>query len=177
MPLVRVLGLGNVLMQDDGFGPFVVEYLHATYTFPAGVEVLDVGTPGLDLTPFVTGADAIVILDTVRSAGAPGEIRCYRKDQVLAHAPQQRVSPHDPGLKEALLSAEFEGRGAPDVLLVGAIPEAVGFGAVLTPALRAAVPAAAAAVVEELARLGVPAARRPDASPPQPWWTAAPEAP
>ena len=49
--MIRVLGLGNVLMSDDGFGPFVVRVLEATYECPPGVDVVDVGTPGLDLTP------------------------------------------------------------------------------------------------------------------------------
>jgi hydrogenase maturation protease len=168
---VRVLGLGNVLMSDDGFGPFVVEHLLATCAFPDGVEVIDVGTPGLDLIPYVTGADALVIVDTVRSNGAPGELRQYRKAAILAHLPQPRLSPHDPGLKEALLSADFAGSGAREVLLVGAIPGDVGMGAALTPPLRKAVDEAARAVVVELARLGVPATPRPAPGDTRPWWT------
>jgi hydrogenase maturation protease len=171
---VRVLGLGNVLMSDDGFGPFVVEHLLATHSFPDEVEVIDVGTPGLDLIPYVTGADALVIVDTVKSNGPPGELRQYRKEAILAHLPQPRLSPHDPGLKEALLSADFAGSGAREVLLVGAIPGNVGMGAALTPPLRAAVDEAARAVIAELGRLGVPAAPRPAPGPTEPWWTRSP---
>jgi len=171
---VRVLGLGNVLMSDDGFGPFVIEHLLAAYTFRADVEVIDVGTPGLDLIPYVTGADALVIVDTVKSDGAPGELRQYRKEAILAHLPQPRLSPHDPGLKEALLAADFAGSGAREVLLVGAIPGHTGMGAALTPPLRAAVDEAARAVAAELARLGVPATARTRPDVTRPWWTRGP---
>ena len=51
-PLVRVLGLGNVLMGDDALGPWVVHHLVSTYDFPPEVAVVDVGTPGLDLVPY-----------------------------------------------------------------------------------------------------------------------------
>src|SRR6266508_490834 len=69
---IRVLGIGNVLMGDDGFGPYVVEALGARYEFPDNVSVIDVGTPGLDLAPFLIGADAIIVIDTVRSDGEAG---------------------------------------------------------------------------------------------------------
>jgi hydrogenase maturation protease len=167
----RVLGLGNVLMSDDGFGPFVVEHLLATHEFPGGVEVIDVGTPGLDLMPYVTDVDALVIVDTVKSPGVPGELRVYRKDAILAHLPQPRLSPHDPGLKEALLAADFAGNGAREVLLVGSIPGHVVMGNALSPALRAAVQPAAAEVLRELERLGLAATPRRDPQATRPWWT------
>ena len=77
----------------------------------------DLGTPGLDLVPWVTDLEALILVDTVRSEAPPGTIRLYRRDDILKHPPQTRLSPHDPGLKEALLTAEFAGqapgRGAP----------------------------------------------------------------
>ena len=120
---VRVIGLGNVLMGDDGFGPHVIAALQACCDFSEDVAVLDLGTPGLDLTPFVTDADALIVVDTVNSHGAPGELRLYHRDQILRYAPQARLGPHDPSLKEALLLAEMTGCAPRHVLLVGAIPE------------------------------------------------------
>ena len=64
-PLVRVLGLGNVLMGDDALGPWVIHFLVETYAFPPEVEVVDVGTPGLDLVPYVAGPCGIILVDTV----------------------------------------------------------------------------------------------------------------
>ena len=65
--MIRVLGLGNVLMSDDGFGPYVARVLEAFYEFPDDVEVIDVGTPGLDLTPYL---GALPKLDDIYVPGA-----------------------------------------------------------------------------------------------------------
>jgi len=170
---IGVIGLGNVLMGDDAFGPWVVQTLLAGYDFPEGVAVEDLGTPGLDLTPWVTDLDALVLVDTVRSDAPPGTLRLYRRDELLKHPPQARLSPHDPGVKEALLFAEFAGRGPREVLLVGAVPETTAMGVRLSPALRAAVESAAAEVLKELERLGRPAARRDAPRSPDIWWEAA----
>jgi hydrogenase maturation protease len=171
---VGVIGLGNVLMGDDAFGPWVVQVLLAEYAFPDDVSVQDLGTPGLDLTPYVTDLEALVLVDAVRSKAAPGTVRLYRRDDLLKHAPQTRLSPHDPGVKEALLTAEFAGRGPREVLLVGAVPETTAMGVRLSPALRAAVPRAAAEVLRELERVGSPAVPRNVALPPDIWWEAEP---
>ena len=79
---VRVLGIGNVLMSDDGFGPFVVRTLEAAYECPPDVELVDVGTPGLDLTPFLMDTESVIFVDTVTSRGARG-IRVTRRDDIL----------------------------------------------------------------------------------------------
>ena len=167
---IRVLGLGNVLMGDDGFGPFVIEALQAKYEFPANVSVTDVGTPGLDLTPFLIGADAVIVVDSVRAEGEPGELRLYRRDEILRHAPQARLGPHDPGFKQTLLALDFAGCGPHLVTLVGAIPKTTAPVARLSPDLRLAVPAAVDAVIGELERLGVAVTERATPAPIAPWW-------
>jgi hydrogenase maturation protease len=172
---IAVIGLGNVLMGDDAFGPHVACVLDAGWDCGERVTVLDLGTPGLDLTPFISDVDYLVIVDTVRSEGAPGELRCYRRDQILRHPPGPRLSPHDPGVKEALLFAEFAGAGPREVLLVGVIPASTAQGLSLSPAVRAAVAPALLAVFAELARLGVAPQRRPGARPPDLWWEAEPD--
>jgi len=171
---IAVLGLGNVLQGDDALGPYVAELLSATHDFPPGVTVLDVGTPGLDLTPHIAGLDALIVVDAVRASGAPGELRAYRRGELLEKPPPQRLSPHDPGLKECLLALDLIGRSPAEVLLVGAIPETVATGVGLTTAVREAVPAVAAAVLEELSRLGAPARLKQCPGEPNLWWERAP---
>jgi hydrogenase maturation protease len=167
---VEVVGLGNVLMGDDALGPTVIKVLEAEYEFPGGVSVQDLGTPGLDLTPYLADIRALIVVDTVRASGVPGEARLYRRDEILKHPPQARLSPHDPGLKEALLTMEFAGNGPREVLLVGVIPAEVGTRIGLSPAVRAAVPGAVAEVVKELTRLGVAPRPRPTPADPDLWW-------
>lgn len=169
---VRILGLGNVLMGDDAFGPWVIEDLLARWEFPEGVSVLDVGTPGLDLTPYLADAEAVFLVDTVKADAAPGSIRIYSRGQLLARGPQPRVSPHDPGLAEALFSLDFAGAAPKQVTLVGVVPGKVEKGVELSPALRAAVPAVSEEIAGRLAWLGLAPRRRPGATA-KPWWEAA----
>jgi hydrogenase maturation protease len=169
---VGVIGLGNVLMGDDAFGPWVAQVLLAGYDFAPGVSVEDLGTPGLDLIPYVAELDALVLVDTVRSDATPGTLRLYGRDSLLQHAPQPRLSPHDPGVKEALLTAEFAGVGPREVLLVGAVPQDSAMGVRLSTPLRGAVPRAVEEVLRELTRLGSPAIRRERPRPADIWWEA-----
>jgi hydrogenase maturation protease len=169
---VGVFGLGNVLMGDDALGPTVIAHLLAGFEFPEGVFVEDLGTPGLDLHPHLAGRRSLILVDVVKSKGEPGELRLYRKDEILKHAPGVRVSPHDPGVKEALLALQFAGGDPEEILLVGVIPGQVGHTVGMTDALNQAVPTAAAAVLEELARLGHPAKPKKVSEQPDLWWEA-----
>ena len=174
---IAVLGLGNVLMRDDALGPYVIGLLASRYDFPGEVALVDLGTPGLDLHPHLEQIDVAIIVDTVRAKGDAGETRLYRRDEILRHAPGQRLSPHDPGLKEALLNLELADRGPREVLLVGVIPGDTGYDVGLTPAVQAALPAVESAVLEELRRLGFPAREADPPREPDLWWEADPGAP
>ena len=167
---VGVYGLGNVLMGDDALGPYVVEVLRATYDLPPEVTLADLGTPGLDLAPYVAGQDALVLVDTVRSNGVPGEVRTYRLPEILRQPPAPRLSPHDPGVKESLILTNALGVAPREVLLVGVIPETTSTGVGLSSLVWQAVPAVVAAVVAELRRLGLPVEVRETLAVPHIWW-------
>lgn len=167
---IGVIGLGNVLMSDDAFGPYVIQLLDAAYTFPENVLLRDLGTPSLDLITYIEDLDALIIVDAVYSDGEPGEMRTYRRAEILCQPLQPRVSPHEPGLKEALLMAEFDGCGPREALLVGVIPEKTETGVGLSPSVREALAQAVSEVIRELARLGVSASPRLHPQKPQIWW-------
>jgi hydrogenase maturation protease len=169
---IAVFGLGNVLMGDDALGPTVIAGLLAGFDFPPEVHVEDLGTPGLELHPHFAGRKDIILVDVVKSRGEPGELRLYRRDAILKHAPEIRTTPHDPGVKEALLSLEFSGE-EPAVFLVGIIPDKVEHAKGMTDRIRAAVPAAEKAVLAELAALGFPAVPREPRGQPDLWWEVA----
>ena len=175
MPGLLVIGLGNVLMGDDAFGPFVVQALDAGYALGPEVTARDLGTPGLDLVPYLMGTPALIVVDTVQAEGAPGELRLYRRAELLARPPAPRLNPHEPGLAETLVTLELLGGAPREVLLVGAIPECVRTGIGLSPALVAAAPRAVLAVLAELARLGHPAPPRERPLATAPWWLTPPE--
>jgi hydrogenase maturation protease len=167
---VRVLGMGNVLMGDDALGPWVIEELLANWDFPGGVCVLDVGTPGLDLTPYLADADTVLLVDAVKAEGPPGTIRLYSREEFLARPAGPRLSPHAPGLTEALLALDLVGCAPREILLVGVVPGMVARGIGLTPAVRTAVVQAAARIVDRLSRLGFPPQPKTRLTCVTPWW-------
>ncbi len=170
-PRIVVLGIGNVLMGDDAIGPHAVKVLEAGWEFPPEVAVIEAGTPGLDLTVFLHGVEAAVVVDAVHAKGAaPGEIRRYDREALLAGSPVLAMSPHEPGLREALLTMEFTGGGPRQARLVGVVPAGVETGAGLSAAVRAAVPALVEAVLAELASLGARPRRRQHPAEPDLWW-------
>ncbi|HEY6104407.1 MAG TPA: hydrogenase maturation protease, partial [Anaeromyxobacteraceae bacterium] len=145
--------------------------LEAGWEFPPEVAVVEAGTPGLDLTVFLHGVDVAVVVDSVHARGAaPGEIRRYDREALLARSPVLAMSPHEPGLREALLTMEFAGGGPRQVRLLGVVPAGVETGAGLSEAVRAAVPGLVEAVVAELASLGAPPRRRDRPAEPDLWW-------
>jgi hydrogenase maturation protease len=152
--MIFVLGLGNVLMGDDGLGPVAVRAFEAEYVVPPDIHVIDLGTPGLDLLPWLADVDRVILVDTVRSDHPPGTIRLYDKADILRHAPTARVGPHDPGVKEALHALEFAGRAPREVALIGVVPESTAMALELTPTLQAVLPKVVLAIEVTLARFG-----------------------
>ena len=170
MTRISVLGIGNVLMGDDAFGPYVVKCLDARYEVPPAVELLELGTPGADLSLHLQDLDAAVVVDTVKVLGPPGELRLLDKAQLLAKKPLLPASPHEPGLREALFTLEFRGGGSAQVRLVGVIPQQVEMEVGLSAPVRTAVTAALDEVLRQLEELGTPAMPRPFPREPDLWW-------
>ncbi len=164
------MGVGNVLMHDDALGPYVLESLKAKYDLPPEVTVFDAGTPGLDLTLFLTEFDALIVVDALKGQGAPGEVKTYTGAQLREGALPITLSPHEPTLREALMRMALVGKGPGDVFLVGAIPEVVKTGTGLSDRVRAAVPAIEQHVLRELLRLGATVAARESRHEPDLWW-------
>jgi len=171
---VAVIGLGNVLLGDDGFGPYVVELLRAGWEFPDCVELIDAGTPGLGLVTYLCDRDAVILIDAIVATGPPGELRSYRGSDLAAMPPQPRVSPHDPAVQETLAIAALSDHVPQSVVLIGAIAAATEVGSGLTAPLRAAARAAADLVVGEVARHAPAPRRRAHVPPPDNWWTRSP---
>ena len=167
---LAVIGLGNVLLGDDGFGPFVVELLRRRYAFPPEVELLDLGTPGLGLISYLHGHDAVVIVDSVAGNGNPGDVRVYEEVELERIPVVSRVSPHDPAVAEALSIARLAADGPRDVCLVGAVPGSLELGAGLSPEVRAAADVAAEIVRRRIEERGFAVRRRDADHVAQDWW-------
>ncbi|HEY2774969.1 MAG TPA: hydrogenase maturation protease [Candidatus Binatia bacterium] len=161
---IAVIGIGNVLLGDDGFGPAVIALLAARWYLPVDVELIDAGTPGLDLAGLLCGRDYVIFVDAVAAAAEPGTLCCFRNHELSAAlALRPRVSEHDPALAEAIAIRDFVGAGRLEVLMVGATPESVGIGVGLSAAMSRAASAAAEEIASELARCGIRPVQRPAA--------------
>jgi hydrogenase maturation protease len=167
-----VFGLGNVLMGDDGFGPSVIKAFEDAYDAGPDVLVADVGTPGLDLMPWLADVDRVIVVDTVKSNLPPGTMRIFDKADVLRRPPSVRVGPHDPGLSDALSTLELAGRAPRELALVGVEPDRIEMAVQLSPAVRDAVPLAVETIAALLRRFGETPVRR-DGPSTAPWWSRA----
>jgi hydrogenase maturation protease len=167
---IGVLGIGNVLMGDDGVGPYTVKVLEARYEFSKQVELQDVGTPGLGITSVFSEYDALILIDAVSARKDPGEVKVYRKDELVLVPLKPRISPHDPALVEALLFSELSGKCPKEVLLVGVVPEACELGCGLSAAVQAGVETAIGVVLTELEQLGAPVKLKARPDVPSIWW-------
>lgn len=175
MARIAVLGIGNILMGDDAAGPHVVEVLKAAYAFPSDVAVIEAGTPGLDLTSVLHGVETLLVVDSVHAKAPPGTIRVYDRARLLERSPALAMSPHEPGLREALLTMDFHGGGPREVWLVGVVPGQVTTGIGLTPEVRAAIPGLVGEVVARLGALGAAPVARDPPGVPDLWWERRPE--
>jgi len=172
LPTVCVVGLGNVLMGDDGFGPLAVEKLRCEYECGTNIEILDLGTPGLDLAPYLYGKDLVVIVDAVTAEGKPGTVRTYRESNFHNSRVPLRLTGHDPGLPEALAQIRLVGRGPSEVVVVGVIPESCVFGGGISSTVLAASSHAVDNIIQVLRERGFDCRKRRDPEPPNLWWLA-----
>ena len=168
---VAIIGIGNILLGDDGVGPYVVRVLDANYEFGPNVQVLDVGTPALDFIDNLVGLDAVILVDSVDNDRPPGTITLYRKEDILRHGVSVRMDPHSPALGESLLTAELVGVCPKEVLLVGITGYCYDAGCELSPEVGSAVDLAIDVVRAELRRLDVPYFPIKEPAKPDIWWT------
>jgi hydrogenase maturation protease len=156
-----VLGLGNILWADEGFGVRAVEALNEAYRFPPGVRLMDGGTQGIFLLPWVRAADRLLILDAIDFGLQPGEMRVMYQDDVPRFMGAKKVSMHQAGFQEVLMSAQLAGQFPEKIALVGVQPEMLDdYGGSLRPCVKDKVPEAVAAAITVLRAWGVEPERR-----------------
>ena len=153
---VLVLGIGNLVMSDDGIGVRVVQQLAERYRFPAGVTVLDGGTLGLDLLPQLEGVARLLVVDAVETGRTPGTlVRLAGEDVPIVL--ETKVSPHQMGLKDLLAVAMLQGFAPQEMVLWGVQPERIEMSLELSPVVAAQLDPLVEKVLAELAGWGVTA--------------------
>lgn len=172
IPRVSILGLGNVLLGDDAFGPFAIEVFRSQFQCGPEVEMMDLGTPGLDLAPYLYERDLVILVDAVKAEGTPGTVGVYRESDLSECAAQLRVTDHDPGLLESIAHLRLLGQAPLGLAIIGAIPESCLFGARISSKIVAAVPVAIDQIVRILLEHGVDCKQRSHPLQPKLWWSA-----
>ena len=150
---VTVLGIGNIILRDEGFGVRAVEYLEEHFGFSPDVRLLDGGTLGPELLHFVTGTEKLLILDAVAGNGAPGTVYRFENDAVMTHF-QEKMSSHEIGIQDVLAWLTVTDRPIPNVVVLGMQPYDLSAGLTLSPEMEAALPRFAHRAVAELVRWG-----------------------
>jgi hydrogenase maturation protease len=159
---VLVLGLGNVLLGDDGLGAAAVARLERDYCIAPGVLLADGGTLGLSLLGLLTEADHVILVDAVRAEGPPGTL--VRLDgENVGDAVRDRLSPHQVGVADLLDAARLIDRYPATVTLLGLVPDTIDLAVARSAAVDDGLGELVAAIVQEVQSLGYEMVREPEA--------------
>ncbi|RUM43137.1 MAG: hydrogenase maturation endopeptidase [Desulfocapsa sp.] len=150
-----ILGIGNLLLSDESFGIHVVKYLDSHYTFPDSVTLMDGGTAGIYMAPFLEDHDPIFVVDVVNLKDAvPGNLYSFSAEDAKDSSMQTRMSPHQLGILEMLDICKFRGVEPDTVEFLCVIPQSVEMGLELSDPVAPQVANISEKLVERLQTLG-----------------------
>ena len=156
---VTILGVGNVILKDEGFGVRVAEYLDHNYTFPDSVQIVDGGTLGIELTQYVTGTNKLLVIDSINGGAEPGTVFRFHNDAIMEHF-QDKLSAHEVGIQDVLALLTVTGHKIPDVIVIGAQPFDVEAGVGLSDGMQALLPQIVEQALKDLGNWGIEAQRK-----------------
>ena len=146
-----ILGLGNTLHSDDGLGPRAVEKLRSDRRVPDGVAVIDGGTLGLELLPYVWDCSRLLVLDSVDVGEPAGTLVRMCNDELTTLA--GKGSTHQLGVADLLLALRVLAEHMPEIVLLGVQPATTEWGSKLSPAVEASLDSMVEAAIGELHRI------------------------
>ncbi len=156
LPNVLILGIGNLLWADEGFGVRCVEELHRQYELPENVSAMDGGTQGIYLVQHIRQADILIVFDAVDYSLPPGTLKLIEGDEVPKFLGVKKISLHQTGFQEVLAMAEMMGDAPEKLYLIGVQPEELDdYGGSLRPKVKAQIQPSIQAALDYLADLGV----------------------
>ena len=152
---ITLIGLGNLLMQDEGVGVHAVRYLETYYEIPPGLEVVDGGTFGLDLLPYIENRDRVLFVDAVNFRKEPGYIGVLQNQEIPALF-GVKGSLHHLGLMDVLAAAQLLEVIPPEICLIGIQPQTIATGLELTDLIQGRLASLVARILEQLQAWGLP---------------------
>ena len=158
---VLILGIGNILWADEGFGPRAAEAFHQRYETPAGVDVMDGGTLGGWLLDEILSTRRMLVFDCCDFKEKPGTLKVLQKSDVKIWS-STKISPHQTGFNDLLASAAIMGYELEDLAVVGIQPELLDdYGGSLSPLIRSRLDEAVELGAKFLEQWGVKLTPRP----------------
>ena len=152
---ILMLGIGNILWADEGFGVRVVEEFHRRYAVPDNVTILDGGTQGLYLVNYLEEADCLIVFDAIDYGLEPGQLKLVCDEEVPKFTGAKKMSLHQTGFQEVLSAADLLGRCPRHLVLIGCQPlDLEDWGGPLTGPVRAQIEPAIELACEHLAQWG-----------------------
>ena len=149
-----VLGVGNILLSDEGIGVHAVRALEERYELPPEVVVIDGGTSAMDCLDQIASVDLLLIADCVRGGREPGTLVRIGDGELHAFF-RTKISPHQVGLSDVLAALTLHGSAPARTVLIGAEPKSFSLGLEPTPELAAKLPAIVEALAAELTAAGL----------------------
>jgi hydrogenase maturation protease len=158
---ILVLGIGNILWADEGFGVRTVEEFHRRYAVPDNVTILDGGTQGLYLVNYLEEADRLIVFDAIDYGLEPGQLKLVCDDEVPRFTGAKKMSLHQTGFQEVISAADLLGRCPKHLVLIGCQPlDLEDWGGPLTSPVRDQIAPAIDLACRILAEWGVTVSRR-----------------
>lgn len=133
---IAVLGVGNVLLSDEGLGVRVVEEIRKRYSLPEEVLLIDGGTLGIDLLYFLEGVERLLVVDAVLGGLPPGSLYKFKGEEVLTYFKSRKLSAHDIGIQEVLALADLTDRLPKEIVVLGLEPESFEISLDLSPSVK-----------------------------------------
>jgi hydrogenase maturation protease len=158
-PTVTILGLGNILMTDEGVGVKTVNEFEKRYTVPDYVEIVDGGAAGLDLLPFIEGREKVLMVDAVNFDREPGYIDLLENDAIPIRI-TEKASMHHLGLLDVLCIVRLSGNMPKDLCLVGIQPKSLALGIDMTKEMCDKVDNLVERIVDKLREWNIPCVLR-----------------
>jgi hydrogenase maturation protease len=156
---VVVLGIGNILLTDEGVGVRVIERLEREYALPPEVEIIDGGTCGMEMLEQLENLDGLIVVDCVRCGQPPAAPVLLKGDDVPVFF-KTKLSPHQVSLSDVLASLEFTDKAPKSIAIVGMQPVSMALGMELSPEVAARLPELVNMTLVELSLLGIEAKGR-----------------
>ncbi len=151
---ILVLGIGNLILQDEGLGIQAIQQLQAQFEIPPEIEILDGGTSGMELLTPISDAEQIIILDAVKTGKPAGTIVRLDNEEIPTFF-RTKVSPHQIGLADVLAAATLTDSMPRNLVLFGVEPLEIDLGMELSVPVAEQMPRLIQMIVDELNVMGV----------------------